>query len=135
MDSAWRAPCQAYSIAGRARMRGRDNFEQDERHLLYREYLQIVADHEPAVFVLENVQGLLTSKHDGSRIVTRILNDLGAPAESLGQPRRGASRYRLYSLGERQIVMPWMSERPGDGQTGFLPEHRECQEFCVMQAG
>ena len=28
------------------------NFEQDERHTLYKEYLRIVADHEPAVFVM-----------------------------------------------------------------------------------
>jgi DNA (cytosine-5)-methyltransferase 1 len=111
-------------------MRGRQNFEQDERHLLYREYLQIVADHEPAVFVLENVKGLLTSKHGGSRIVTRILDDLGAPAESLGMRHRGASRYRLYALGQRQIVMPWMNERPGDGEEFLL----RCEEYGIPQS-
>jgi DNA (cytosine-5)-methyltransferase 1 len=123
-------PCQAYSIVGRARMRGRKDFEQDERHLLYREYLQIVADHEPAVFVLENVKGLLTSKHEGSRIVTRILDDLGAPAESLRIARRGASRYRLYALGQRQVVMPWMSEHPGDGEEYLL----QAEEHGVPQS-
>jgi DNA (cytosine-5)-methyltransferase 1 len=123
-------PCQAYSIVGRARMRGRQDFDQDERHLLYREYLQIVADHEPAIFVLENVKGLLTSKHGGSRIVTRILDDLGAPAESLGIARRGASRYRLYALGQRQIVMPWMNERPGDGEEFLL----QAEEYGIPQS-
>src|SRR4051812_9450928 len=44
-------PCQAYSIAGRSRMRTtRADFENDERHFLYREYLRIVAEHEPAIF-------------------------------------------------------------------------------------
>jgi DNA (cytosine-5)-methyltransferase 1 len=123
-------PCQAYSVAGRARMRGREDFEQDERHFLYREYLQIVADHEPAVFVLENVKGLLTSKHGGSRIVTRILDDLGAPAESLGIARRGASRYRLYALGQRQAVLPWMNESPGDGEEFLL----QAEEYGVPQS-
>jgi DNA (cytosine-5)-methyltransferase 1 len=111
-------------------MRGRQDFEQDERHLLYREYLQIVADHEPAIFVLENVKGLLTSKHGGSRIVTRILDDLGAPAQSLGIARRGSTRYRLYALGQRQIVMPWMNERPGDGQEFLL----QAEEYGIPQS-
>jgi DNA (cytosine-5)-methyltransferase 1 len=123
-------PCQAYSIAGRARMRGREDFEQDERHLLYRQYLQIVADHEPAVFVLENVKGLLTSKHGGSRIVTRILDDLGAPADSLGMARREATRYRLYALGERRPVMPWTAEHPLDGEEFLL----RAEEYGIPQS-
>jgi len=40
-----------------------------------------VAAHEPAVFVLENVKGLLTSRHGGRKIVTRILDDLSAPGK------------------------------------------------------
>jgi DNA (cytosine-5)-methyltransferase 1 len=123
-------PCQAYSIAGRARMRGREDFESDVRHLLYHEYLRIVADHEPAVFVLENVKGLLTSQHGGGRIVTRILNDLGAPAESLRKARRGSSRYRLYALGRRQAVMPWMEEHPGDGEEFLL----KAEEYGIPQS-
>jgi DNA (cytosine-5)-methyltransferase 1 len=111
-------------------MRGRDDFEQDERHLLYREYLQIVANHEPAVFVLENVKGLLTSKHGGSRIVTRILDDLGAPAESLGMSRRGASRYRLYALGQRQAALPWMTDRARDGEEFLL----QAEEYGIPQS-
>ena len=52
-------PCQAYSLVGRSRMRSvrGDEFDSDHRHLLYREYLRILADHAPAVFVLENVKG------------------------------------------------------------------------------
>ena len=111
-------------------MRGRKDFEQDERHLLYREYLQIMADHEPAVFVLENVKGLLTSTHGGSRIVTRILNDLGAPAESLGIRRQGSSRYRLYPLGQRQSALPWMQEAPRDGEEFLL----QAEEYGIPQS-
>lgn len=33
-------PCQAYSLAGRSRMMSRPDFEQDERHTLYLEYLR-----------------------------------------------------------------------------------------------
>jgi DNA (cytosine-5)-methyltransferase 1 len=110
-------PCQAYSIAGRARMRHTHvNFERDERHFLYREYLRIVTDHEPAVFVMENVKGLLTSTHDGGRIVSKILDDLSSPGKVAGNERNRSLHYRLYALDRRQTVLPWMEEGPSDGE-------------------
>lgn len=78
-------PCQAYSIAGRSRMRGADPtaFEKDKRHFLYKEYLRIIQKFQPAVFIMENVKGLLSSTHDGSPIFERILQDLSSPADGL----------------------------------------------------
>ncbi|KAB2310664.1 DNA cytosine methyltransferase [Betaproteobacteria bacterium SCN2] len=78
-------PCQAYSIAGRSRMRGVDPkaFEEDKRHLLYREYLRIIKKFGPSVFVMENVKGILTSEHKGSLIFERILEDLSIPGNGL----------------------------------------------------
>lgn len=78
-------PCQAYSIAGRSRMRGVDPkaFEDDKRHFLYREYLRIIRGFGPAIFVMENVKGILTSKHGGSLIFQRILEDLSRPGRGL----------------------------------------------------
>lgn len=74
-------PCQAYSLAGRARMRGSNPtaFESDKRHFLYREYLRIIKKFSPSVFVMENVKGMLTSQHSGSLIFNRILQDLQSP--------------------------------------------------------
>ena len=74
-------PCQAYSLAGRSRMRGNNpvEFEADNRHFLYREYLRIIKDFSPSIFVMENVKGMLTSKHSGSLIFDRILSDLQSP--------------------------------------------------------
>jgi DNA (cytosine-5)-methyltransferase 1 len=113
-------PCQAYSVAGRSRMRkGRDDFERDERHLLYKEYLQIVADHAPTVFVLENVKGLLTSIHNGERIISRIINDLRDPGKVVERSRR-PQRYRLYALGPQQEALPWMEQLPPDGTEYLL---------------
>ncbi len=78
-------PCQAYSLAGRSRLRGKDPeaFESDKRHFLYTEYLRIIQEFEPSVFVMENVKGMLNSKHGGSRIFERILADLSAPKNNL----------------------------------------------------
>lgn len=78
-------PCQAYSMAGRSRRRPVDavKFASDERHLLYREYLRIIEKFRPPVFVMENVKGILTSKHEGSGIFQKILGDLSRPAPDL----------------------------------------------------
>jgi len=78
-------PCQAYSLAGRSRMRSSDPkaFEEDKRHLLYKEYLRIIQGFRPAVFVMENVKGILSSSHKGLPIFDRILDDLSHPASGL----------------------------------------------------
>jgi DNA (cytosine-5)-methyltransferase 1 len=78
-------PCQAYSIVGRSRMRGGDPhaFEKDKRHFLYKEYLRIIQKFKPAVFVMENVKGLLSSIHGGSPIFDKIFGDLSSPEPGL----------------------------------------------------
>lgn len=78
-------PCQAYSTVGRSRMRKVDplKFEKDERHSLYKEYLRIIRKFRPAVFVMENVKGLLSSTHGGSLIFAKILDDLSRPEPGL----------------------------------------------------
>ncbi len=62
-------PCQAYSLVGRSRNRGIKGyrFESDHKTTLYLEYLQLIADFWPAVFVLENVKGLLPRSSTASR--------------------------------------------------------------------
>lgn len=85
-------PCQAYSIAGRSR-RTREStaeFEKDEKHFLYREYLRIIRKFAPSVFVMENVKGILTSQHGGTGIFSRILADLASPGTDC--------EYRIRSL-------------------------------------
>lgn len=78
-------PCQAYSLAGRSR-RSREalaEFEKDEKHFLYKEYLRIIQRFRPSVFVMENVKGILSSQHGGSLIFERILADLSMPTDGL----------------------------------------------------
>ncbi len=53
-------------------MMGRSDFEKDERHTLYLEYLRIIADHRPPVFVMENVKGLLSATIEGKSAIARI---------------------------------------------------------------
>lgn len=98
-------PCQAYSLVGRAKMKGTgEKFENDHRHLLYREYLRIVAVHAPSIFVMENVKGLLSSKHQGTAIIDRIKSDLKKPRNAIDViPLRRVEdevEYDLYPLWE-----------------------------------
>jgi DNA (cytosine-5)-methyltransferase 1 len=74
-------PCQAYSLVGRARNRGKEDYrpEEDHRHFLYKEYLQVIAEFRPAVFVMENVKGILTSTVEGAGIFESIKSDLRHP--------------------------------------------------------
>lgn len=77
-------PCQAYSLVGRARNRGIEDYDpsKDHRHFLYREYIRILGKLEPVAFVMENVKGMLSSKMDGEPIIDRILEDLRAAGGS-----------------------------------------------------
>jgi DNA (cytosine-5)-methyltransferase 1 len=98
-------PCQAYSLAGRSRMRGgnKRKYREDHRHYLYKEYLQILADHQPPVFVMENVKGLLSSRRiKKESTFDLILSDLKHPN---GVIRRNTDRplsYKLFSLSKKQ---------------------------------
>lgn len=124
-------PCQAYSLMGRARMTGIGHqarsasdpevsdrvrqtrlevFGSDVRHKLYQEYLRIIAVHQPAVFVMENVKGILSSKVPGTDdlMFDRIRADLVDPWAALAEDpnleelerlaKRERPRYRLFAF-------------------------------------
>lgn len=52
-------PCQAYSLAGRARDPNR--MKNDHRNYLFRYYAEFLKKYKPRFFVFENVTGLLTA--------------------------------------------------------------------------
>lgn len=86
-------PCQAYSLVGRSRRKSIIGYvpEQDNRNYLYREYLRILGKYNPAVFVMENVKGMLSARVDGVPVFNRILEDLQ-------NPKKGSKKYKIYSL-------------------------------------
>ena len=101
-DSPWvligGPPCQAYSVVGRVRNRGKVEYkaEEDHRHFLYKEYLRIIEKYRPAVFVMENVKGILTASVGGKKIFHSILNDLS----------RCGNGYRIYSMSSATRFSP-----------------------------
>ena len=93
-------PCQAYSLVGRSRRTNDPDFEQDEKHFLYKEYLKIITDHRPPVFLMENVKGLLSAKVNKVPVIQKIIKDLSHPKKAVGRSDNGL-RYKLYSLQEK----------------------------------
>ncbi|MDN7135982.1 DNA cytosine methyltransferase [Pseudidiomarina terrestris] len=93
-------PCQAYSLAGRSRNKGKLDYkpEEDKRHFLYREYLRIIQENGPALFVMENVKGILSSRVNGERIFHSILRDLSAPFELDKNGEASGHEYIICSL-------------------------------------
>jgi DNA (cytosine-5)-methyltransferase 1 len=91
-------PCQAYSIVGRSRNRGTEGYraEDDHRHFLYREYLHVISEFEPAVFVMENVKGILTSRVADRQMFTTIMEDLKRPGLASNENRK--LEYALFAL-------------------------------------
>ena len=85
-------PCQAYSIVGRARNKGNATYlpHTDDRHFLYQRYVKVLKQLNPAVFVMENVRGMLSSAVWGDPIFFKILADLRSAA--------GKGSYQLSAL-------------------------------------
>lgn len=92
-------PCQAYSVVGRSRVNG--IHKEDHRVYLYKEYLRIIAKHQPAVFVMENVKGLLSAKLNDEPIFDKILKDLRDPVSVFEETN--SLKYNLYSLVKEDI--------------------------------
>jgi len=92
-------PCQAYSLVGRSRNRGIS--DKDHRVHLYKEYLRIIAKHHPAVFVMENVKGLLSSSVNGNKIFELIKKDLREPSRVY--KKLNSPKYRIFSLVKEPI--------------------------------
>lgn len=126
-------PCQAYSLVGRARNKGIEDYslDKDKRSKLYREYLRILARFQPAVFVMENVKGMLSAVVDGDKVIKQITKDLQDPAGSgiketpfSGNPKK----YRLYSLTKAGSELR-------DIEKGFEPEDFliRCEDHGIPQ--
>ena len=101
-------PCQAYSLAGRARVAGIQGYTpvNDPKFKLYKKYVDVLAELQPAVAILENVKGILSSKIEGTRIFPKIEEDL----------RSGGGRqdYELHGLVHRNDLLAGLYPKAND---------------------
>ena len=109
-------PCQAYSLVGRSRVGGIK--EEDHRVYLYKEYLRIISKHQPSVFVMENVQGLLSARLGKESIFKMILEDLRCPSRVFAGTK--SKKYKIYSF----VATP-------DSQSGNEPKYINDEDFLI----
>lgn len=85
-------PCQAYSLAGRGRKPSELGYvaHDENRHLLYQEYINVLKKLRPAAFVMENVKGMLSSSIDDRKVFDLVTEDLRSGG--------GSAEYELFPL-------------------------------------
>ena len=99
-------PCQAYSVAGRARM-GKD-VEKDPRNELYKYYVRFLERYNPRMFVFENVLGILTAKKgEPFADLRRLVEELGYKMDCKVQI---ASEHGVLQDRHRVIIVGWKDD-------------------------
>lgn len=119
-------PCQAYSVVGRVRV-GEKN-KEDPKHHLYKEYLNVIRQFRPSIFVMENVRGMLSCQLENGHIIHRIMEDLACP----GQSERGAKdyKYSIHSLVADTFYKPGMNAAELDLKKFIV----QCEQYGIPQA-
>ena len=111
-------PCQAYSIAGRAKM-GKE-VKKDPRNYLYRYYLQFIDHFRPKMFVFENVMGITTAQ---TVDMVKPFDDLKQIANGLGYDVEAheqiASDFEVLQHRHRMIIVGWRREDGNHNKTGY----------------
>lgn len=124
-------PCQAYSVAGRARL-GKA-IEKDPRNELYKFYVKFLAHFQPRMFVFENVLGILTAKGgEPFRDLQRLVRELGYDIDF---KRQIASDYGVLQHRERVIIIGWKITEKGHPSHIIIqncPKFTKNSNLCVI---
>ena len=124
-------PCQAYSVAGRARMG--EAVKNDPRNELYKYYVKFLERYQPKIFVFENVLGIRTAKNgEPFRDLQRLVRELGYEIEWRIQI---ASEHGVLQNRRRVIIVGWKKEDDNGNPTIFhYPELKaETMEYAVLK--
>lgn len=120
-------PCQAYSVAGRARM-GKA-VEDDPRNELYKYYVQFLERYKPKMFVFENVLGIITAKRgEPFADLKRLVKELGYDMEAKVQI---ASQHGVLQKRQRVIIVGW--KRSKSNKYGYPELPVEDMPYTVMK--
>ncbi len=100
-------PCQAYSVAGYARI-GKERMEKDPRTQLYKFYVKFLAKYHPKMFVFENVPNIKKA-NDGKPYedLQRLVRDLDYNIKGEIQL---ASDYGVLQTRKRMIIVGWKND-------------------------
>lgn len=92
-------PCQGFSLAGKRN-------PEDERNKLYEQYVRIVSEIRPKVFVMENVALMISMKNEnGELFIDKIENSFSEQGYSLVKRIVNAYEYGVPQSRERVILI------------------------------
>lgn len=97
-------PCQAYSVAGRARK----NMEDDPRNHLYKHYVEFLKRYKPKMFVFENVPGILSASN--GEYLEKIFNAVKKEGYKLEKQILNAKNFNVLQDRKRVIIIGWRKE-------------------------
>lgn len=88
-------PCQGYSVAGKRVI-------EDPRNVLFKEYVRIVRESQPKVFVLENVPGMATMAK--GRVIQQICEEFANVGFQVSWKILNAADYGVPQIRKRLIM-------------------------------
>lgn len=102
-------PCQAYSVAGRARK----DMDNDPRNTLYKYYVEFLKKYQPKMFVFENVPGILSAKN--GKHLENILKAVREAGYEVSLPTNknrflNAKDFGVLQDRKRVIIIGWKKE-------------------------
>lgn len=109
-------PCQAYSVAGRAR--DPKKMADDPRNHLYKYYVEFLKRYKPKMFVFENVPGILSANNGVYlKMIFRAVEDAGY---ELDKRILNAKQFDVLQDRKRVIIIGWRK-----GTSLKYPDFRE----------
>lgn len=127
-------PCQAYSTIGRSANGGLRS--DDHRVYLYREFLRVLQVHTPPIFIIENVEGLLSSSLDGRSVFRDMLEQIKSPTierrkkAGTARPTNRRAQYDIFSLSNQ----PRGFDKNGDPEYDPRDYLVQSERFGIPQA-
>jgi DNA (cytosine-5)-methyltransferase 1 len=99
-------PCQAYSVAGRAR--DPKGMSEDPRNHLYKYYVEFLKRYNPKVFVFENVPGILSANN--GTYLKMIFDAVKNAGYDLNYKVLNAKNFNVLQDRKRVIIIGWKKE-------------------------
>lgn len=102
-------PCQAYSIAGRAR--DPKGMKEDPRNFLYKQYVKFLEKYQPKMFVFENVPGILSANNgEFLQKIFEAVKDAGYDLAIPPNKYLNAKDFGVLQDRKRVIIIGWKKE-------------------------
>ncbi|MDO4228654.1 MAG: DNA (cytosine-5-)-methyltransferase, partial [Capnocytophaga sp.] len=104
-------PCQAYSVAGRARDPKR--MSEDPRNFLYKYYVEFLKKYQPKMFIFENVPGILSASN--GKHLDDIIESVKEIGYEISLPNNAKKILNAKDFGvlqdrKRVIIIGWKKE-------------------------